>query len=146
MAFGKVPEARIPQALALITRDSAYERDQFALDVEEIKSVWSQAVEGFQLAIDFVRGNLGVARSDFLPYDAFLPVLLSKTNWLLFQNVFDSKGVCNRMFGDLREYRNALKRNRDISEIVALQGQAAIVWLSQALELDLSEFGLTSPE
>ncbi|MCY3797856.1 MAG: DUF262 domain-containing protein [Chloroflexi bacterium] len=73
--FGKIPEARIPQALALITRDSAEERHQFALEVEQVISVWDKTVKGFQLAIDLVRENLGVARSDFLPYDAFLPVL-----------------------------------------------------------------------
>lgn len=73
--FGKIPEARIPQALALITKDSAEERHQFALEVEQVTSVWDKSVKGFELAIDFVRDNLGVARSDFLPYDAFLPVL-----------------------------------------------------------------------
>lgn len=73
--FGKIPEARIPQALALITKESAEERHQFALDVDQVISVWDKTVKGFQLAIDFVRENLGVARSDFLPYDAFLPVL-----------------------------------------------------------------------
>lgn len=73
--FGKIPEARIPQALALITRNSAEERHQFALQVERVTSVWDKTVKGFELAIDFVRENLGVARSDFLPYDAFLPVL-----------------------------------------------------------------------
>lgn len=73
--FGKIPEARIPQALALITRDSAEERHQFALDVEQVTSIWDKTVKGFELAIDFVRENLGVARSDFLPYDAILPVL-----------------------------------------------------------------------
>lgn len=73
--FGKIPEARIPQALALITKDSAEERHQFALEVEQVTSVWDKSVKGFELAIDFVRENLGVARSDFLPYDAFLPVL-----------------------------------------------------------------------
>ena len=74
--FGKIPEARIPQTLALITRDSAEERHQFALEVEQVISVWDKTVQGFQLAIDFFRENLGVARSDFLPYDAFLPVLI----------------------------------------------------------------------
>ena len=74
--FGKIPEARIPQALALIMRDSAEERHQFALEVEQVSGVWGKSVKGFELAIDFVRENLGVARSDFLPYDAFLPVLV----------------------------------------------------------------------
>ena len=74
--FGKIPEARIPQALALITKDSALERIQFSLTTEDVCSVWDKTVQGFQLAIDFVRENFGVARSDFLPYDAFLPVLV----------------------------------------------------------------------
>ena len=71
--FGKIPEARIPQALALITKGSAEERNQFALSVKEVKGVWDQTVQGFESAIDYLRENLGVARSDFLPYDAVLP-------------------------------------------------------------------------
>ena len=74
--FGKIPEARIPQALALIKTDSALERMQFSLTTEDVSTVWDKTVKGFQLAIDFVREDFGVARSDFLPYDAFLPVLV----------------------------------------------------------------------
>ena len=86
------------------------------------------------------------AKLDYCDVTDYADIILSKTNWELFQDAFGSKGTCDRMFGDLREYRNALKHNRDISEIVALQGQAAIVWLSHALVLDLSEFGIKSPE
>lgn len=86
------------------------------------------------------------AKLDYCDVTDYADIILSKTNWLLFQETFSSKGTCDRMFGDLREYRNALKHNRDMSEIVALQGQAAIVWLCHALDLDLSEFGIKSPE
>ena len=75
-SFGKIPEARVPQALALLTKDGAEERAQFALQTEEIQAVWSETVEGFRLAVGFLRTNLGVARSEFLPYDAVLPVLV----------------------------------------------------------------------
>ena len=63
--FGKIPEARIPQALALITKDSALERTQFSLTTEDVSRVWDKTVKGFQLAIDFVRKLRG--RKERLP-------------------------------------------------------------------------------
>jgi len=75
-SFGKVPESLVPQALALLAQDSAADRAQLNLQIHEVQCVWDDTVEGFKSAVDFLRTNLGVARSDFLPYDSTLPVLI----------------------------------------------------------------------
>ena len=73
--FGRIEETSIPQALALNIKGSTEHKSQLDLTTKEIESVWNPTVEGFRLAVDFVKDNLGAARKDFLPYDAVLPVL-----------------------------------------------------------------------
>ena len=73
--FGEIEETSIPQALALNVKGSTEHKSQLDLTTNEIKGVWDPTVEGFRLAVDFVKDELGVARKDFLPYDAVLPVL-----------------------------------------------------------------------
>jgi len=75
--FGKVEETSIPQALALNLEGRTETATQIALSQkkDEVKQVWQFTVQCFLLAADYVRHNLGVARLDFLPYDAVLPML-----------------------------------------------------------------------
>ncbi len=84
------------------------------------------------------------AKLDYCDVTDYADIILSKSNWGLFLADFGSKGECNRNFGDLREYRNALKHNRDMSNIVSLRGEAAIEWFSHVLDLDLSAYGINS--
>ena len=73
--FGEIEEISIPQALALNKKGRTDHDTQLNLTAEEILSVWNDTVKCFRLAVDFVRKNLGVARKNFLPYDAILPLL-----------------------------------------------------------------------
>jgi hypothetical protein len=73
--FGPVAETNIPQALALNIRKRTEHETQMSLETAEVQTVWGRTVECFKLAVDFVHSNLGVKRSDFLPYNAMLPVL-----------------------------------------------------------------------
>ncbi|MCY3781940.1 MAG: hypothetical protein OXG78_16620, partial [Chloroflexi bacterium] len=82
---------------------------------------------------------------DYCDVTDYADIILSKSNWGLFLADFGSKGECNRNFGDLREYRNALKHNRDMSNIVSLRGEAAIEWFCHVLDLDFSAYGINSP-
>lgn len=74
-AFGAIPETNVPQALALNIKGGTEHTTQMGLETEEVQSNWSRTVECFKLAVDFVQGNLGVKRADFIPYSAMLPVL-----------------------------------------------------------------------
>ena len=74
-AFGALEETSIPQALALNLKNSAEHKSQLELRTEEVRQVWNDTVECFKLAVDFLVQMLGVARADFVPYPAMLPVL-----------------------------------------------------------------------
>lgn len=74
-AFGALEETSIPQALALNLKNSAEHKSQLGLRTEEVQNVWNDTVECFKLAVDFLVQALGVARADFIPYPAMLPVL-----------------------------------------------------------------------
>ena len=74
--FGEIEETSIPQALALNKKGRTEHSTQIGLTTEDILDVWDTTVVGFGLAVEFVKRHMGVARKDFLPYDAMLPVLV----------------------------------------------------------------------
>ncbi len=74
-SFGEIPETSIPQALALNIKGSTEYNTQMSLRTEDVQAVWPATVECLMLAVEFVRSQFGVARLEFLPYDAMLPVL-----------------------------------------------------------------------
>ena len=73
--FGEIEETSIPQAVALNSKGRTEHSTQLGLTTTDVLQVWDETVNGFRLAVEFVKKNLGVARKDFLPYDAMLPVL-----------------------------------------------------------------------
>ena len=73
--FGEIQEASIPQALALNAKGNTEHKAQLDLTSQQVQSIWQRTVECFRRSVDFVKGNVGAARVDFLPYDAILPVL-----------------------------------------------------------------------
>lgn len=73
--FGTIESASIPQSLALNIRNNTESATQMDLKKGEVKLVWSETVNCFMAAVDYVKHNLGVERLDFLPYDAMLPMI-----------------------------------------------------------------------
>lgn len=63
-------------------------------------------------------------------------------NWTHFATYFRSKDDCARMMNDFRIYRNAIKHNQPVDALLDLRGQTSILWISRAIELDLSTFGI----
>jgi len=74
-SFGAIPETNVPQALALNIKGRTEHTTQMGLESQEVQEAWERTVECLKLAVDFVQGNLGVKRSDFMPYSSMLPVL-----------------------------------------------------------------------
>lgn len=74
-SFGTISDSTIPQALALNIKNRTETTTQLSLKSDDVKTNWQRTVDCFNVAVDFVQHNLGVARADFLPYDAILPVL-----------------------------------------------------------------------
>lgn len=77
-------------------------------------------------------------------------------NWPLFEVTFRSKFEVEKRFIAFKDFRNAVKHNRDIDAVLQRDGEAALEWFSQALknikqdvldEIDTkSEHTITPPE
>ena len=79
---------------------------------------------------------------DFCDVSDYSKIIVNNKNWQLFGGVFKSKNDSERYLNDFREFRAALKHNREIDSILDHRAQAAILWLRGVLELDLSKFGI----
>lgn len=55
-------------------------------------------------------------------------------NWLLFEETFRSKFEVEKRFIAFKDFRNAVKHNRDINTVLQRDGEAALEWFSQALK------------
>jgi hypothetical protein len=73
--FGKLHETIFTQAFALILKDKCTTGAELSLETDEIVKVWDRVTRALQLAVDFAANNLGVKRSDYLPYRGILAVL-----------------------------------------------------------------------
>jgi hypothetical protein len=73
--FGTIPETSVPQALALNVTGSTEHSTQMGLESVQVQQVWKRTVECIKIAVDYLQANLGVKRSDFIPYNAMIPVL-----------------------------------------------------------------------
>lgn len=73
--FGQISPAIVTQLLALAKDGQCTERHEFGLTSEDIQGRWKPAVDAILLAADTLRKNMGVANSDYLPYDAILTLL-----------------------------------------------------------------------
>ena len=99
---------------------------------------------------DYVDRTPGISRSqfrdsrirlDYCDVSDYSKIILK--HWRLFAPTFRSKPDCERMLHDFREFRNAVKHKREIDAILDHRGQAAIIWLARALELDLASYGIS---
>ncbi len=79
------------------------------------------------------------ARWDFADVSDYLGIIENKKNWIHFAKIFPSKGVAQRNLADFHEFRNLVKHNREVDDINEHRGKAAILWLSDVLDIDLGE-------
>ena len=108
------------------------------------KRVWENIDKHVRKTPGTNRNQFNDPRSklDYCDVSDYSTIILTKGNWSLFSSVFKSKQECQRILDDFREYRAALKHNREIDDMHDHRAQAAILWLHDALQLDLSEHGL----
>lgn len=86
----------------------------------------------------------GRKKLDFIDVGDYAKIILAASNWPHFSQVFRSgRNDIERNIIDFNDYRNAVKHSRQISPIVQLRGNAAILWLASILNIDLSEFDIT---
>jgi len=73
--FQKLDAEAIIESLSLNIKGGCTRSFQLQMETEDIKNIWGKTIESINLAIDFLRGNLGVKRYGFLPYRGIIPVL-----------------------------------------------------------------------
>jgi len=54
-------------------------------------------------------------------------------NWELFEDIFGSKFEIEKRFVALKDFRNAIKHNREVNSVLQKDGEAALEWFSQLL-------------
>ena len=70
---------------------------------------------------------------DFFDLQEYLDLISSKTNWVLFEENFGSKGVLQNRFNQLAELRNGIRHSRGATDIAIKDGEAAISWFDSIL-------------
>lgn len=73
--FQEIETEAVTESLALNIKGGCTRSFQLQMTTDDIKNAWEETVESLKLAVDFLRGNLGVKRYDFLPYRGIIPVL-----------------------------------------------------------------------
>ncbi len=54
-------------------------------------------------------------------------------NWPYFEPYFGHKGSLQNRFSQLQNLRNTLAHNRDLTDVIIKDGEAAILWFSGVL-------------
>lgn len=73
--FGEIDNVVFLQALSLITKGSCTKPVQVQLKDTDVKVHWEPTVQAINLAIDYLRNNLGVVNSIFVPYRSMIAIV-----------------------------------------------------------------------
>ena len=89
-----------------------------------LKNNPSETAESFQTLSEKLK---------FFDISEYCELIVSKQNWPLFEAYFGSKGTLQTRFSQLQNLRNTLAHNRDLTDVVIKDGEAAILWFSSTL-------------
>ncbi len=96
-------------------------------------------------AFDHIKQNPSKSFSDFTARELLdfsdlmdYPKIILK-NWEAFQSEFRSMSNVEKRFISLKEYRNAIKHNREMTSFLKKEGEAAVEWLSSILEKSVNK-------
>lgn len=73
--FGSLDPEVYLQTVSLLVKGQATREAQLQLKSDEIKDIWKTVQGSLELAVDYLRSNLGVATYDFIPYRAMIPMI-----------------------------------------------------------------------
>jgi len=101
--------------------------------------------EAKRRAQEYIKKNPSKQFSDFSSRELLdfcdlmdYPKIILK-NWDTFYSEFRSKNEVEKRFISLKEYRNAIKHNREMASFIKKEGEAALEWLSMILERALGQ-------
>jgi hypothetical protein len=72
-------------------------------------------------------------RLQFFDMSEYCELIVSNSNWQYFESYFGSKGAVQSRFTQLQSLRNTLAHNRDLTDVIIKDGEAAILWFSSVL-------------
>ncbi|RKY22925.1 MAG: hypothetical protein DRP79_10000 [Planctomycetota bacterium] len=73
--FGKLHETVFTQTFALILKNNCTTEAEMSLKTDDVKDNWYPVIRALKESIDFLKTNLGVKRTEYLPYRGIVPVL-----------------------------------------------------------------------
>lgn len=73
--FGGIDNEVYLQALSLIAKGSCTRPVQLQLKAEDLNKYWQETIESISLAIDYLKNNLGVVNSVFIPYRSMIALV-----------------------------------------------------------------------
>lgn len=73
-------------------------------------------------------------RIQFFDLFEYFDLIVSKSNWLVFNEIFVNKEQLQIRFNQLSTLRNAIRHTREVSSIEKLDGKAAIIWFTEILD------------
>lgn len=73
--FGEIDNEVYLQALSLIAKGSCTRPVQLQLRAEDVTKFWQETIESISLAIDYLKNNLGVVNSIFIPYRSMIALV-----------------------------------------------------------------------
>lgn len=73
--FGEIDNEVYLQTLSLIANGSCTRPVQLQLRAEDVSKYWQETIESISLAIDYLKSNLGVVNSVFIPYRSMIALV-----------------------------------------------------------------------
>lgn len=73
--FEELEAEAVTESLSLNIKGGCTRSFQLQLVTDEIEIAWKRTIDSLSLAVDFLRGNLGVKRYSFLPYRGIISIL-----------------------------------------------------------------------
>ncbi|MBU2504036.1 MAG: DUF262 domain-containing protein [Nanoarchaeota archaeon] len=109
--------------------------DDFWLDAvpADIRQVVEKKIEGHVRAhpYDIDKFSSVAAKLGFLDIMDYAKII--STNWSSFSGTFQSRGELEKHFLALKNYRNAVKHNREMNQVEKRNGEAAVLWFNSVL-------------
>jgi hypothetical protein len=76
-----------------------------------------------------------IGKLEFSDLRELQDTITSKNLWPRFEPRFNSKGTVDSKFNQFAELRNSIRHSRTVTDIVRMEGEAAILWFKKVLSL-----------
>lgn len=109
--------------------------DDFWLDAvpADIRHVVEKKIESHIHAHPYDNDKFSSAATKLGFLDIMDYAKIISTNWPSFSGVFQSRGELEKHFLALKNYRNAVKHNREMNQVEKRNGEAAVIWFISIL-------------